>query len=378
MPWREVDKMSLKLEFIRLALSEEANRRELCRRFGISPRTGYKWLNRYNKQGESGLLEKSRRPRNSPNRSSATIEKKVLQVRKKHCACGGRKIKAYLERTGNKGIPSPSTITMILKRNNKIKKEESVKHKPFKRFEMDAPNQLWQMDFKGCFKCTDGQYCHPLSVLDDHSRFLVGLKACLDQKRMTVQGQLTDIFQNYGLPDRMLMDNGSPWGDDRDTPYTIFNVWLIRLGIKISHGRPYHPQTQGKDERLHRTLDDELLSHVSISDLHECQQVFNTWRDSYNYERPHEALGLQPPAVRYHPSPREFPDKLPVIVYPGFDIIRKVDDSGKIYLKNRKFRVGKAFRHNAVGLKATSRDGIFDVYFCSQKISQIDLINKNE
>jgi len=366
--------MSLKLEFVRLAILEMSNKRELCRRFGISPRTGYKWIKRYTKEGEAGLQEKSRRPHNNPNKSSLTLERQILEVREKHRAWGGRKIKAYMERSGNKGIPSPSTITMILKRNNMIKKEESIKHKAFQRFEMEAPNQLWQMDFKGYFTLHNGQNCHPLSIIDDYSRFLVGLKACPNQKRMTVQDHLTDIFQHYGLPERMLMDNGAPWGHDLDTPYTFFNVWLIRLGIKISHGRPYHPQTQGKDERLHRTLNTELLSYVSLADMNECQNEFDKWRDCYNYERPHEAIGLQTPSDRYLPSLRRFPESLPVIAYSFCDHIRKVDDRGIIFFKNRKFRVGKAFRFSEVGLKSTPMDGIFDVYFCCQKISQINLI----
>ena len=167
-----------------------------------------------------------------------------------------RKIKAYLERKEGSRMPSASTITAILKRNEQIDPAESSKHRPFQRFEMEQPNQLWQMDFKGYFALEEGGYCHPLTVLDDHSRFLLGLRACPNEAMVTVKAQLSEIFRSYGLPDRMLMDNGSPWGDDADTHHTIFTAWLIRLGVQVSHGRPYHPQTQGKDERLHRTLQD--------------------------------------------------------------------------------------------------------------------------
>jgi len=377
MPWKETTAMSLRTEFIHLAELEGANLSELCRRFGISRKTGYKWLKRYRDEGESGLADRSRRPHYSPRRSPAEVEALVVGVRGEHPAWGGRKIKAYLERKGHHHLPSPSTITEILRRNEHIDAEEAYKHRPMQRFEMEQPNQLWQMDFKSFFSLEEGGYCHPLSVLDDHSRFLVGLKACSDQTSQTVQGQLSDIFRCYGLPERMLMDNGSPWGDDRDSPHTILTAWLIRLGVKISHGRPYHPQTQGKDERLHRTLQDELLSQHSMATLSHCQLHFDRWRDLYNFERPHEALEMQPPASRYQPSSRAFPEVLPPILYEPSDIIRKVDLGGKISFHNRRFRVGRAFRYHPVAIRPTQKDGEYDVFFCHLKVVQISLREDN-
>jgi len=377
MPWKEATNVSLRSEFIHLAERQGANLSELCRRFGISRKTGYKWLERYRVDGESGLVDRSRRPHHSPRRSSAEVEAKVAEVRQEHPAWGGRKIKAYLQRKGYPQLPSPSTITEILRRNDQIDAEEARKHRPYQRFEMEQPNQLWQMDFKGYFSLEEGGYCHPLSVLDDHSRFLVGLQACPNETRQTVQDQLSGIFRCYGLPERMLMDNGSPWGDDRDSPHTILTAWLIRLGIKISHGHPYHPQTQGKDERLHRTLQDELLSRYTLLNLPDCQVHFDRWRNLYNYERPHEALDLQPPVSRYQPSPRPFPEVLPPILYNTSDIIRKVDQSGKIYFQNRVFRVGKAFRHNPVALRPAQEEGEYEVFFCHLKVAQISLRGDN-
>jgi transposase InsO family protein len=297
----------------------------------------------------------------------------VLQVRQAHPAWGGRKIKAYLERKEHSPLPSPSTITEILRRHDQINAEEAAKHRPFQRFEMEQPNQLWQMDFKGYFALEEGGYCHPLTVLDDHSRFLLGLKACPNETRQTVREQLSGIFRCYGLPERMLMDNGSPWGDDADNPYTALTAWLIRLGVQISHGHPYHPQTQGKDERLHRTLQAELLSRYTLANLPQCQVHFDRWRDIYNCERPHEALAMQPPISRYQPSPRTFPDVLPPILYDTADIVRKVDDAGKISFCNRRFRVGKAFRYNPVALRPTQVDGDFEVIYCQQKVALISL-----
>jgi transposase InsO family protein len=377
MPWKERTTMSLRSEFISLAALENVNISELCRRFGISRKTGYKWLKRFQAEGESGLADRSRRPQRSPRRSPAEIEAVVIAVRQEHPAWGGRKIKAYLERKGHGQLPSSSTITEILRRSAQIDAEEARKHQPFQRFEMEKPNQLWQMDFKGYFALTAGGYCHPLTVLDDHSRFLVGLKACSNETRQTVQAQLTEVFRHYGLPERMLMDNGSPWGDDRDSPHTILTAWLIRLGIDICHGRPYHPQTQGKDERLHRTLQDELLRRHALANLADCQQQFDCWRDLYNFERPHEALHMQSPASRYQPSPRPFPEVLPPILYDSGEMIRKVDQSGKIYFRNRRFRVGKAFRYQPVALRPSLQDGQYDVFFCDLMIAHISLLADN-
>lgn len=369
--------MSLRSEFIHLAQLENANISELCRQFEISRKTGYKWLKRYRAESESGLADRSRRPHHSPRRSSPEVEAAVVSVRQEFPAWGGRKIKAYLERKGQSQVPSASTITEILRRKEKIDEEEAQKHKPFKRFEMEHPNELWQMDFKGYFSLEEGGYCHPLTVLDDHSRFLVGLKACPNETRTTVQEQLTEVFRCYGLPERMLMDNGSPWGDDRESPHTVLTAWLIRLGIDISHGRPYHPQTQGKDERLHRTLQEELLSRHTLNNLPHCQLHFDQWRDIYNFERPHEALEMQPPASRYQPSLRPFPEILPPILYGTGDIVRKVDKTGRIYFHNRAFRVGKAFRYNPVAIRPTQQEGDFEVYFCQLKVAQISLPGDN-
>jgi len=373
MPWKETTKVSQRTEFISLVQEDEVNISKLCQQFGISRKTGYKWLRRYREGGLEALADRSRRPHHSPHRSSQAIEETVLSVREAHPAWGGRKIKAYLENQVHGEWPTPSTITAILDRHGLIDPKESSKHHPFQRFEMEQPNQLWQMDFKGYFVMEDGARCHPLTVLDDHSRFLLGLRACPNQKRQTVQAHLSDVFRNYGLPERMLMDNGSPWGDDADTPHTILTAWLLRLGVQVSHGRPYHPQTQGKDERLHRTLQVELISKKVLHDLDDCQQYFDQWREIYNYERPHEALNLHPPATCYRKSPRPFPEVLPPILYNPGDIVRNVDECGVIYFKNRRFRVGKAFRLQPVAIRFGECDGIYDVYFCQKKIDKINL-----
>ncbi len=216
-----------------------------------------------------------------------------------------------MEREGKVPVPSASTITAILRRNDKLDPDESRKREAFIRFEYEEPNQLWQMDFKGHFRLLDGQYCHPLTIVDDHSRFLVGLKACADERALTVQRQLSQIFEQYGLPERILMDNGSPWGDEKDSPFTILTTWLMQLGVGVIHSRAYHPQTNGKNERFNRTLLEEVIARQGFENLNEAQAFFDRWSTVYNTYRPHESLNFEVPSSRYEPSKQCFPSSLP-------------------------------------------------------------------
>jgi transposase InsO family protein len=378
MTWKEETPMSQRIAFVKQAKGEDVNFSALCREFGVSRKTGYKWLKREQETGMAGLSERSRRPKHSPRQTDEAMETKVLEVRAQHKVWGGRKIRKILQNAGYEKAPAASTITAILHRHQKIEPEETQKHQPFQRFEREQPNELWQMDFKGYFALEAGGYCHPLTVIDDHSRFLVGLKACPNEKAATVKDQLTAIFERFGLPERMLMDNGTAWGFDLDARHTTLTAWLIRLEIAISHGRPYHPQTQGKDERLNRTLLTEVIKQHSITDLPECQTIFDDWWHTYNYVRPHEALRLLTPSSRYHPSPRPFPSDLPPVTYENNDLIRKVDMSGKISFQGRTFHISAGFRYQPVALRPTETDGVFDVFFCKQKVAQINLRNDNQ
>jgi len=374
MPFCEVSVMDQKREFVGFATSEGANVRELCRRFGISPTTGYKWLERYRSEGLAGLSERSRRPRSSPQRTASAVEAKVLQVRdESNNVWGGRKIKWALENDGELDVPAASTITAILRRHDRLTEAGSAQHPgPWQRFEREGPNELWQMDFKGHFAIHSGR-CHPLTALDDHSRYNLVLSACGNEQGRTVRQELEIAFRRYGLPLAMLMDGGPPWSDPGGEPYTGFSVWLLRLGIRVLHGRPRHPQTQGKEERFHRTLKAEVINGRSFGDLDDCQRAFDQWRPRYNHERPHEALDMATPAERYRPSPRCFPDVLPVIDYAPGDQIRKVDSDGFISFKNRPWRLGKAFRGELVALRPTDQDGVFSVHYCSHRIATLDL-----
>lgn len=372
MPWKARTTMSLRLEFVKFALADASNIAALCRRFNISRKTGYKWIKRYRKQGYAGLADRYRRPKTSPNKTSDTVQKAILQVRKRHQAWGGRKIRKYLQNMGWQQVPAASTITAILKRSGCVDQCESLKHAAWQRFEADAPNDLWQMDYKGHFAAQKGR-CHPLTVLDDHSRYSLGLEACSDEKTLTVQQRLTPIFQRYGLPQKMLMDNGPPWGSDKLHIFTPLTVWLIRQGIGIIHSRPFHPQTLGKGERFHRSFKAEVGQYCIGLSLKKCQQRFNIWRNVYNFKRPHEALDMQVPAERYQPSCRQYKDNLPDIEYAPDDQVRKVQQGGWISYQGKEYAVPKAFYGQRVAVRPTITDGLYSVYYCNQKIAQLNV-----
>lgn len=358
-------------EFVLLAASAGRNMRQLCRQFRISSRTGYAWLKRYCEKGEGGLEGESRRPRHSPGKTGVEMEEKVVQMRNE-TGWGGRKIAQVLRRAGLEDVPHPNTITDILRRNGKISAQEQKKHRGWQRFERDTPNALWQMDFKGHFAILQGR-CHPLTVLDDHSRFCLGLQACQDETGETTRACLTGIFRQYGLPVAILCDNGGPWGSGYPLELTFLSVWLIRQGIQILHGYPAHPQTQGKDERFHRTLNTEVIQSSHFASLADCQRSFDTFRERYNQVRPHEALHLDTPIQHYYPSPIPFREALPPVEYDSDQIVRKVQYGGVMYFHNHEFRVGKALRGLPVRLVPSDQDGGLDVYFCAVKVRHFSL-----
>jgi len=366
LPWSEVTVRDQREEFVRLARQASANVSQLCRRFKISRKTGYKWLAR------DDLEDRSRRPHSSPTRTSAELEAKVIAVRGEHAAWGGRKIAHVLGR--DEGVHmAPSTANSVLRRHGLISPGASQAATAWCRFEHEVPNALWQIDFKGHF-ATDTARCHPLTVLDDHSRFNVVLHALGDERRQSVQRVLQDAFERYGLPERINADNGPPWGSSAEGALTALGVWLIRLGVRLSHSRPLHPQTNGKDERFHRTMSAEVLLGRRFQDLEDAQWHFSRWRHIYNFKRPHEAIGMQTPASRYAASPRSMPSRLLDIEYGPDDIVRRVVDGGRISFRGHKLRVGKALIGQPVALRARlDQDGVFDVYFCHHKLDAIEL-----
>ena len=372
MPWREASAMSMRREFVGLASQEGANMRELCRRFGISPATGYKWVERYGTEGVAGLADRSRRPNASPARTTPEVEARIVALRDAHPTWGGRTLRRRLEDLGWADVPSASTITAVLRRHGRLDPAAAAAHTAWTRFEHPAPNDLWQMDFKGHFALGTGR-CHPLTVLDDHARFSLAVAACGDERGETVRAHLTVVFRRYGLPTRLLTDNGAPWGSLAGEGFTALTVWLLRLGIAVSHGRPFHPQTQGKEERFHRTLKAEAITGRAFPDLAAAQAEFDRFRARYNLERPHQALDLATPATRYTPSPRPFPATLPPLEYGPDDLVRIVQDQGIISVQGRPYRVGKAFRGYPIALRPTVDAAVWELYLGPHPIGLLDL-----
>jgi len=369
MPWGVFSLMSLRQEFVELSEQKAVSFSEMCQRYGISRKTGYKWLGRYRKQGAQGLIDQSRRPKNSPAKLPPAREQLVVNLRRSHPRWGARKIRRLLKNPGEK-LPACSTITALFHRHALI---EPTQAKPnWQRFEREVPNSLWQMDFKGPV-ATLGGPAHALTVLDDHSRFNLCLKALPNQKGESVRQTLTETFRLYGLPNSMIMDNGPPWGGEAGYPYTVLTMWLLRLDVAVSHSRPYHPQTMGKDERFHGTLNRELLATHQWRDLGDLDGAFERFRQQYNFIRPHQALDLEVPASRYQMSLRSFPEVLPPIEYDPGVTVRKVQGKGEISFRGKILKVGQAFHGHPVGIKATSTDGVFEVLFCRQTICQINL-----
>jgi transposase InsO family protein len=249
--------------------------------------------------------------------------------------------------------------------------ERSQASEAFQRFERSAPNQLWQVDFKGHFGLSWGR-CHPLCALDDHSRYNVLLAACADQQELTVQTRLRGAFRRYGLPDSLLWDNGPPWGGS-GASFTALDVWLMRLGVRPTHGRAFHPQTQGKEERFHRTLQAEVLGRGGWNDCSQVQSAFDQWRPIYNGQRPHQALELQTPVTRYQPSQRAYPESLPAVEYDSGVEVRHVDQDGWISYRGQPRKVGRPFHHQLVGLRPSQTDGVIEVLFLTQVIKELDL-----
>jgi transposase InsO family protein len=359
-------------EFVRLAMLAGANKTELSRRFGVSRSNGGKWLARYALLGPAGLEERSRRPQTSPGQTPPELVARVLAVRAAHPTWGGRKIRRVLQDEGA-AAPAASTITEILRRAGKLDGPGAGAPRGWTRFEHAAPNELWQMDFKGHFALEAGR-CHPLTVLDDHSRYALEIGACGDERTETVQGRLAQVFRRYGLPRRILADNGSPWGTAGSPErHTRLTVWLLDLDVAVTHGRPYHPQTQGKDERFHRTLKGEVLDGTIFPGLRQAQAAFDAWREVYNGKRPHEAIGLDTPARRYRMSLRPMPDAIVPPDYEPQAQVRTVHDGGWISFKGRQLNCSKAFVGKRLALRATDTDGLYDLCYRRHVLAQVDL-----
>jgi transposase InsO family protein len=373
MPWREVSLMDQRQEFVRLLQQPDVNRRELCRRFGISPKIAYKWLARALAEGKDWAQDRSRRPHLCPARSTEEIETAVLKIRDAHPAWGARKVRRRLEDQYDR-VPVASTVHAILSRHDRIPPPSQPSQ--YIRFEHPAPNDVWQMDFKGRFALSDRQMCHPLTMVDDHSRYALCLQACTNEQSETVQQHLERTFRRYGLPNAFLVDNGVPWGTCSEVRWTKLRVWLLKLGVNVIYARPHHPQTKGKNERFHRTLKAEVLSMTTFRTTRELQKVFDRWRYVYNTERPHQSLDYDVPANRYRPSSRSLPSKLSEPEYEEGTIVRRASlQKANFRFGNRRWRAPEAFRGELLAIRPLTADGQFGVFFGACQVACINVRN---
>lgn len=369
MPWREKTVEKTRTEFIAEALAGEKSMSQLCREYEITRKTGYKWLERA-KNGES-LADRSHKFHSHPQKTMPEIEALFLDTRRRHPAWGARKLKRYLENQGHSGLPAQSTICAIMKRHGMITPEESAAHTAFIRFEKSAPNLLWQMDFKGHIGLLNNMRCHPLTMLDDHARFALCVDAKAGESGEDVYPSMVRVFMENGLPAAILDDNGPPWGDSRGG-ITRFDVWLMQLGILPIHGRPLHPQTQGKAERFHKTLVDEIFKRELFHDLGAAQKRFDAWRYEYNFERPHNALELATPASRYHASERKMPAEIREPEYDSGRNLRRVNVKGYISVLSHRYFLSDSLAGKLLELKPLSETEV-ELFYGSFRVAKLDI-----
>lgn len=332
MPWESKTVEEIRKEFIEAAETTN-NFSSLCREFGITRKTGYKWIER--SKETDNLSDRSHARKVIGNKTDFETEKTILQIRLENPGWGAKTIRHVLINQGYEDLPCVKTFNNILKRNGCITKEESLKHKPFLKFEKDKCNEMWQTDFKGEFLMKDNNYCFPLDIIDDHSRFLIKIKPLKCTANVVIPC-FKEAFYEYGMPNSVLSDNGAQFAGFRQG-YTQFEKWLMNHNILPIHGRIKHPQTQGKIERFHRTMKQELLNHNLFTDINDANLALQNWRMKYNNVRPHEALNMKCPAEVYTPSSRTYIDKVKNYEYGGQHHVIKVNSWG--YVRFDKWQV---------------------------------------
>jgi transposase InsO family protein len=368
LPWREQSVVEERLRFVVTASRREQPFGELCREFGVSRQTGYTWLKRYESGGSSQVVDRSRRPLRSPSRTSPEIEQAVVELRQRWPDWGAPKLhKLLLSVRPQTGRITVRTVHRILERHHMIQDEE--RHRPaLKRFERVAPNQLWQMDFKGPPGFNRGAPVGPLSILDDHSRYVLALNQVGSTQMQGVRRCLQQTFEECGLPEAMLMDHGTPWWNAASPwGWTELGVWIMRQGIRLSFSGVRHPQTQGKVERMHGAL--QRAVRKRCTDLLD-QSWLDRFRHEYNHVRPHAALAMETPASRWRPSVRAFQSQPREWEYPaGLQVVRLAGE-GQLSWRGRRWEISKALRRQWVGLELLGQRAI--VYFCSTPLRELD------
>lgn len=376
MPWEETTPMEERARFVEEFESALYSVTELCERYGISRKTGYKWLNRYGVEGEAGLRDRSRAPRTSPSRTPDWLVEPLLGLRRKHPTWGPRKLLAYLaKRAPEEAWPSASTAGAILKRHGLVQERRRWRSRaPVERGRLTqatAPNQVWACDFKGQFRTADGQLCYPLTVTDSYSRYLLGVEGLVSVGEPSSWPVFERLFRSYGLPQVIRSDNGSPFASGRSLAgLTRLSVRWLKLGIKPERIKPGHPEQNGSHERMHRDLKRETVRPPAANKAAQ-QARFDEFRQIRNQDRPHEALGQKTPAELYSTSPRPYPSKLIEPCYPGHFEVRYVRPAGEIKFRGRYLFLGEALRGEHVGLEEFD-DGCWSLYFADFLLGRFD------
>ena len=364
MPWEYKTVRAQREEFV-LAAQRGENFSALCRAFGISRKTGYKWIRR-DQNGET-LDDRSRRPKRVSARTPEEMVRKILELRAENPGWGALKIKNVLEKAGEEGIPCARTVNSILHRHGCIAPEESRKRQAFRRFEREGCNELWQTDFKGEFRTRDGRYCYPLNILDDHSRFAIRVAASVSTAQVVIP-VFESAFEEYGLPWAVLSDHGAQFAGFCGG-YTQFEKRLMDLDILPIHGRVAHPQTQGKIERFHRSMKDELLEHHEFADAAEANKQLQLWRDKYNRVRPHAALGLRCPGEVYVPSERRLPKRIAPFEYGGQFHVIKVNTWGYVRFAGFQVYLSETMRGERIEFRPDQKGEVFFACYRNFKIA---------
>lgn len=374
MPFATTDPVLERAKLVSLYRDGPYTPTELAARFGVSRPTVYKWLDRYGEGGAEALANRSHARHDQTLQTPPEVEALIVEARRAHPTWGPRKLLPYLARRhpGVK-LPAPSTAGAILERHGLTKKRRSrrvPKHPGSVPLVADVPNAVHAADYKGQFKTTDGVYCYPLTVCDAHSRFVLSCHALPSVEQVAAREQFERLFQEYGLPEAIRSDNGTPFATQALCGLSRLSVWWMKLGVGHDRIDPGQPQQNGRHERMHKTLKAEC-ARPPEADRARQQACFDRWRAEFNEERPHEALGYATPASVYRRSPRPMPDVVPEPAYPAHFEVRYLSRSGNIKWKRHQLFVSQALAHEYVGLEETA-DGVWDLYFCDRLLARLD------
>src|SRR2546422_7698593 len=374
MPWLETAPMEERERFIRDDRLALYTMTELCERYGISRKTGYKWLARFDAGGRAGLDDRSRAPHQCPHRIADHVAALICTARRQHPSWGPDKLLDWLgPRHPTVEFPAVSTAGDLLARRGLVKKRRRRRHYQHPGvvpITTVHPNDLWTADFKGHFRTRDGVYCYPLTVADQHTRYLLACHGLLSTKGLGVRPVFDRLFREYGLPDAIRTDNGVPFATTGIHGLSQLNVWWLRLGIQHQRTRPASPQENGAHERMHKTLKAEAIRPPRAT-LAPQQRAFNRFRVEYNDERPHQFLEGATPASRYRASPRPYTGTLPPIEYPGHFLVKRITNAGTFRFKKRLLFIANALKQHTIGLEEVA-DGISAIHFCRGLLGRVD------